>query len=66
MSTMRKYDGYLRDACLFREEINIWDTMTANIRYHNDVLLTYSLNCFMPYEGYKVGFNCTNGRLDVQ
>ena len=61
-----QYDGYLRDACLYREEINIWDTMTANVRYHNDVLLTYSLNCFMPYEGYQVGFNCTNGRLDVR
>lgn len=61
-----KYDGYLRDACLFREEINVWDTMSANIRYHNDILLTYSLNCFMPYEGYQVGFNCTNGRLDVR
>lgn len=61
-----KFDGYSTDACLYREEINIWDTMTANIRYHNGVILTYSLNCFMPYEGYRAAFNCTKGRLDVQ
>lgn len=61
-----KYDGYAPDGCLFREEINIWDTMTATVRYHNDIILTYSLNAFMPYEGYLAGFNCTGGRLDVR
>jgi len=59
-------DGYIRDACLFRETINIWDTMAAQVRYHNDVLLNYSLNSCMPYEGYAAGFNGTKGRLDVR
>ena len=40
-------DGYMRDACLFREKINIWDTMSSQVRYHNDVLLNYSLNACM-------------------
>ncbi|MFC1539291.1 Gfo/Idh/MocA family protein [Candidatus Latescibacterota bacterium] len=59
-------DSYFRDACLFREKINIWDTMSAQVRYHNDVLLNYSLNSCMPYEGYLVGFNGTKGRLDAR
>jgi predicted dehydrogenase len=59
-------DGYFRDACLFREKINIWDTMSAQVRYHNDVMLNYSLNSCMPYEGFLVGFNGTGGRLDAR
>lgn len=59
-------DGYMRDACLFRNTINSWDTMAAQVRYHNKVLLSYSLNAFMPYEGFRVGFNGTKGRLDMR
>ena len=59
-------DGYLRDACVYRRDINIWDTMALNVKYNNDVLMTYSLNCFMPYEGYSISFNGTRGRLDVR
>jgi len=59
-------DGYIRDACLYRKNINIWDTMAVQVRYHNDVLMTYSLNACMPYEGYRVSFNGTKGRLDVR
>lgn len=59
-------DGYLRDACVFRERINIWDTMNAQVLYHNRVAMSYSLNAFMPYEGFTVGFNGTKGRLDVR
>lgn len=59
-------DGYLRDACVFREDINIWDTMTANVKYTSGALMSYSLNTFMPYEGYHLAFNGINGRLDVR
>jgi predicted dehydrogenase len=59
-------DGYLRDACVYREDINIWDTMTANVKYSNGALMSYSLNTFMPYEGYHLAFNGMDGRLDVR
>jgi predicted dehydrogenase len=59
-------DGYLRDACVFRKKINIWDTMNVQVQYHNRVTMSYSLNAFMPYEGYFVGFNGTRGRLDAR
>jgi predicted dehydrogenase len=59
-------DGYIRDSCVFRNKINIWDTMSVQVRYHNRVPMSYSLNAFMPYEGFAVGFNGTKGRLDVR
>jgi predicted dehydrogenase len=59
-------DGYIRDACVFREKINIWDTMNVQVQYHNLVTMSYSLNAFMPYEGYIVGFNGTKGRFDAR
>lgn len=60
-----KYDGYLRDGCVFREEIDIYDTMTVQYRYANKVPVSYSLTAFSPYEGYRVAINGTKGRLDA-
>ena len=59
-------DGYLRDGCVFKEDIDIWDTMSATVRYSNDTLMSYSLNTFMPIEGYHLAFNGTKGRLEIR
>ena len=59
-------DGYYRDGCVFREDINIFDTMSAVVKYSNGATMNYALNAFMPYEGYRVAFNGEKGRLDVQ
>jgi hypothetical protein len=59
-------DHYYRDGCVFREDIDIFDNMQAIVRYSNDATMTYSLNAFMPYEGYRVAFNGEKGRLDVR
>jgi predicted dehydrogenase len=59
-------DGYLRDACVYREDIDIWDTMSATLLYANGVQVSYSLNAYMPIEGYHLAFNGTHGRLEVR
>lgn len=59
-------DGYIRDSCVFREKINIWDTMNVQVLYHNRVAMSYSLNAHMPYEGFTVAFNGSKGRLDAR
>ncbi|MBM3168068.1 MAG: Gfo/Idh/MocA family oxidoreductase [Bacteroidetes bacterium] len=59
------YDGYLRDACVFREEIDIYDKMAVQIRYKNKVQVSYSLTTYSPYEGYRIAFNGTKGRLEA-
>ncbi|MBP1656195.1 MAG: 4,5-dihydroxyphthalate dehydrogenase [Bacteroidetes bacterium] len=60
-----KYDGYIRDACLWREEIDIFDKMAVQIKYANAVQVSYSLTTYSPYEGYRIAFNGTKGRLEA-
>jgi predicted dehydrogenase len=60
-----KHDGYLRDGCVFKEDINIYDKMAATIKYANGVQVAYSLTTYSPYEGYRIAFNGTKGRIDV-
>jgi predicted dehydrogenase len=57
---------YLRDGCVFREDVDIYDTMAATITYSNGVAMSYSLNAFMPFEGHRVAFNCERGRVEVR
>lgn len=59
-------DGYMRDGCVFKEDIDIYDTMSAAVKYSNGVSMSYSLNASMPIEGYRVAFNGTKGRLEVR
>jgi len=58
------YDGYIRDNCLFRHEIDIYDKMSVQIKYANDVLVNYSLTTYSPYEGWRIAFNGFDGRID--
>lgn len=60
-----QYDGYIRDNCLFRNEIDIYDKMSAQVRYQNNVQLNYSLTTYSPFEGWRVSFNGTEGRLEA-
>jgi predicted dehydrogenase len=58
------HDGYLRDRCVFRPDIDIEDTMNALVSYDTGATLSYSLNAFNAWEGYTVAFNGTRGRLE--
>ena len=60
-----KYDGYLRDGCVWREDIDIFDKMAVQIKYRNKVQVSYSLTTYSPYEGYRISFNGTKGKMDV-
>jgi hypothetical protein len=60
-----QYDGYIRDNCLFREEINIYDKMSAQVKYQNNTILNYSLTTYSPFEGWRAAFNGTKGRLEA-
>ncbi|MEI7908494.1 MAG: Gfo/Idh/MocA family oxidoreductase [Verrucomicrobiota bacterium] len=58
------YDGYFRDRCVFRPDIDIEDTMNVQVRYNTGVTMAYSLNAFNAWEGYHISFNGTKGRLE--
>lgn len=59
------HDGYIRDNCLFRDEIDIYDKMSAQIKYANDVTVNYSLTTYSPFEGWRIAFNGTKGRIEA-
>jgi len=57
--------GYIRDRSVFSDDISIEDTMGVMVRYRSNAIMTYSLNAYMPWEGYNVAFNGSKGRLEV-
>ena len=59
-------DGYIRDKSVFSEEISIEDTMGVMVRYKNKAIMTYSLNSYLPLEGFRVSFNGSKGRLELE
>jgi predicted dehydrogenase len=40
--------------------------MSLIVNYSNGVNMNYSLNAFMPFEGYRLAFNGEKGRLEVR
>jgi predicted dehydrogenase len=58
-------DGYIRDQNVFGDGISIEDTIGVMVKYKNNAILTYSLNAYTPYEGYKISFNGTKGRIEA-
>lgn len=58
-------DGYRRDQSVFGDGISIEDTMGVLVRYKNKAILTYSLVAYQPWEGYRIVFNGSKGRIEV-
>ncbi len=58
--------GYLRDRNVFGEPITIEDTMSVIVRYRNNVLLSYSLIAYSPWEGLRVSITGTRGRIEME
>ncbi len=59
-----RYDGYCRDSCVFSPQIDIEDSMQLTVEYESGARMSYSLNAFVPREGYVVVFNGAKGRLE--
>ncbi|MDG5787854.1 Gfo/Idh/MocA family oxidoreductase [Evansella sp. AB-P1] len=61
-----KEDGYQRDQSVFGEGISIEDTLGVMVSYKNKAILNYSLNAYLPWEGFIVSFNGSKGRMEVK
>jgi predicted dehydrogenase len=59
-------EGYIRDQSVFGDGISIEDDMSVLVRYKNKATMTYHLTAYSPWEGYRVGFNGTHGRLEYE
>lgn len=61
-----KEDGYIRDQNVFGEGISIEDTMNLVVRYKSGAQLSYSLTAYSPWEGLRIAFNGTKGRIELE
>lgn len=59
-----QHDGYLRDGCVWKEDVDIYDKMALTVGYAGNVDMSYSLTTYSPFEGWRVAFNGTNGRIE--
>lgn len=60
-----QHDGYLRDQNVFGDCISIEDTMNVLVRYRNGAQMSYSLTAYSPWEGLRIAFNGTKGRIEL-
>lgn len=61
-----KEDGYQRDQSVFGDGIDIEDTMGVMVKYKNKAILNYTLNAYLPWEGFIASFNGSKGRMEVR
>ncbi len=59
-----QHDGYQRDRNVFGDNITAEDTMSVLVKYRTGTVLNYSLNAYLPREGFHIAFNGTKGRLE--
>ena len=56
--------GYIRDGCVFDEEIDIEDNYSLIVNYKGGRRLSYSLQAWSPWEGMQLQVQGTKGRLE--
>lgn len=59
-------DGYIRDRSVFADGISIEDDMAVMVRYANGATMSYHLTAYSPWEGWRIAFNGTKGRLEAE
>ena len=59
-----KYDGYIRDNCVYRKQIDVYDKHSAVVKYANNAYLNYSLTGDTDHSGFWLAFNGTKGRIE--
>ena len=58
--------GYIRDRNVFDGDISIEDDMAVLVRYASGVSMSYHLTAYSPWEGCRVMFNGSAGRLELE
>lgn len=60
------HDGYLRDQDVFAPGVTTEDNLAVIVDYQRGATLSYALNAHAPWEGYRVAFNGTRGRAELE
>jgi predicted dehydrogenase len=61
-----QHDGYHRDRNVFAPGVTIEDDMAVLVRYAGGASMSYHLTAYAPWEGYRVMFNGSRGRLELE
>jgi hypothetical protein len=59
-------DGYIRDQSVFGDGISIEDDVAVMVRYANRATMSYHLTAYSPWEGLRIAFNGSKGRLEFE
>jgi predicted dehydrogenase len=59
-------DGYQRDRNVFAPGVSIEDDLAVLVRYSTGATMSYHLTAYAPWEGYRVMFNGSRGRLELE
>jgi predicted dehydrogenase len=58
-------DGYQRDLDVFNDSISIEDSLHLLVDYAGGATMSYTLSAYGPWEGYRVAFTGTEGRIEL-
>lgn len=58
-------DGYIRDKCIYDEDIDTFDTMNVLVKYRKGTLLSYSCVTYAPYLGWNLTISGSLGQISV-
>ena len=64
LQELNHYKAFNARRCIFDAEIDIEDTYSTVIRYDGGAQLSYSLNASVPFEGWRLGINGIDGRIE--
>lgn len=60
-----EHDGYQRDLNVFGDGVSIEDDMAVLVKYTTGATMSYHLTAFAPWEGFRIAFNGSRGRLEL-
>src|SRR5690606_29995177 len=60
------HDGYHRDRNVFAPGVTSEDDLSLLVRASTGATMTYHLTAYAPWEGYRVMFNGSRGRLELE
>lgn len=63
--TAESVDGYQRDHCSFKNDTDIYDTMSVSVSYKKGAILTYGINFYSTNEGFTLDIVGENGRIEA-
>lgn len=66
VQALSHYANHDARKCIYDSEIDIEDHYNAVIKFDQGAILNYSLNASVPYEGYRLGINGLDGRLETE